>query len=238
MKLGAFHPCSPWIPPGSVVERSFFAPSTRHPGRVIIFDMSTVTSFDELEQLLKKLNESSMSEDEESSALTQVCDMADTSGFTEWLSTLPRERYGIRAIVYEALAAEAERFESILFKELMEAVQSAPTVPSPGDVLDPFLELTPLSETGFKLKFRDHLLPLLSAAHPEIRRFVLILIVDFLEPSDRSIIEEIQTILNRDPDWRVRHFAWMTLLELDALPKNYRRPILDRLRAKFLSPLK
>lgn len=58
----------------------------------------------------------------------------------------------------------------------------------------------------------------------------------FLEPTDRTVIRPIWSLLREAPDWRVRFAAWETLTELGDLPDNYQLPLLDRLRARLLSP--
>lgn len=204
-----------------------------------ILAMTMVASLAELESLVRQANQGQPSEQEDAEVMAEVRRFAASdAGFEQWLSALPRELLGIRNMVYEALAPEAERFETLLIRELAEAIALAPTFPNPADVLYPFLEYVVLCETKLRPKVREMLAPLLCAAHPVSRRIGLNLIVDFLEPTDRSFIRLIWPLLKEDPDWRVRFAAWEALSELGDLPQGYQLPLLDRLRAKFLSPRK
>jgi hypothetical protein len=200
--------------------------------------MVAIASFGELEKELRRVDQTSVSDDEESAALGAVRQMADSPEFDKWLSALPREAYGMRMMVYEALVVEAERFESLLARELAEAIRLAPTFEHPRDVLEPFLELCSIEAPSLKPRFRDRIRPLLDASRPSIRAFGIELIEDFLESNDRAIVRVLWDIFQHDPDWRPRHFAWKTLTVLGELPKDHPRPLLDRLRARWFSPRK
>lgn len=139
-------------------------------------------------------------------------------GFRAWLRDLPRTRDGARAMVYEALVLDVEAHGALLLEELTEALSLAEDSPDPRAVLDAFGELTEAATTPLGAHVRERVAAGLGSSSPVIRAWAVDLVSDFLEPTDTALLLRVRTLMDKDPDLRVREVAFRSLRRLDLLP--------------------
>lgn len=174
--------------------------------------------------------------EEEAAVLAAVRNAAKNDpAFPAWLRALPEVRDGVRGAVIEALVVDPSAHGALLRDELEHALSSAETASEPRDWLLPFWELVEIADGPWRVRFRERIATALRSRRPWIRRWAIELLRDLYDPADPWLCGELQGLLEHDPSWRVRHRAYLTLKEHGQLPPNHRRPLLDRLRARWLS---
>ena len=154
--------------------------------------------------------------------------------FASWLHDLPYVRNGIRAPVIEALAVDPEAHGQLLRDELERALRVAETARDPRDILLPFWELAEVPEGPGRRPLLECIAGALRSSNPWIRRWAVELLDDLYDPADPWLRDELEDRLDHDPDWRVRHRAYLALRDRGHLPPNHRRSLLDRWRGRWL----
>lgn len=155
---------------------------------------------------------------------------------TDELSPLP--------LIYEAIASDPDNWSDFFCDEIKRVLDFSLTIDKPAATLDNLQELIFNLDTTDAPHIRKMMVtlgPYLASAKAIVRREAIFLISGILNSENAkdypSLVSGIVERL-KDPDWRVRHLAYLALKDAGALPDGYKPFLLDQLRRQFFNPFK
>jgi hypothetical protein len=139
--------------------------------------------------------------------------------------------------IYEALSVQAADWESFFLAELDKLLAACATNPRDNRLFKhfvPFGYLQNRASSALCGKFRERFVASMSSPVTPLRRASADMVGSFQLGEDAAAIEATRKAL-RDPDWKVRTFAEVTLSEHSALPPGYAPSLLDRIRRRLFN---
>ncbi len=164
---------------------------------------------------------------------------AGRSDFIGFVRSIPLEQDNSLFEIYETLAGDPDAWAPFLLEEMDRIFFRAKSAADPARVLAPLEALAFFRHAGggsLPAQIGARLAEEFESPNVPVRRRAAWLVGEFMDGADGDIVARLRRLLVSDPDWRVRHFADAALTSAGRLPENYRRPVLDRLRAKILNP--
>ena len=154
----------------------------------------------------------------------------------EFVETLPLDAECGLFEIYEALAPDADSFHAFFVGELKRLLRTAERFPRNRHIyasLEAFALLSCESD-ALVSELRAILAGYLDAGQLPLRRFATWLIGDFIRPDSRQEIDKLFAAFQSDPDFRVRHMAYLGLREGPAAEFAPSPGVLDRLRLMWV----
>lgn len=162
---------------------------------------------------------------------------AGRSDFIAFVRSIPLDEDNSLFEIYETLAGDPDAWGPFILEEMDRIFFRAKSAADPARVLAPLEALAFFGHAGggsLAARIGARLAEELESPNVAVRRKAAWLAGDFLDDADAGTVAHLCRRLVSDPDWRVRHFADVALTAAGRLPDGYRRPALDRLRAKLL----
>jgi hypothetical protein len=159
-----------------------------------------------------------------------------------FIDILHREDFNVQSrlhVFYEALARDMNRWSAFFLDELKRIFEIAESVERPNLVLK-FMDGLLFADKGdftHRDGFVSFLRTKLNHPHPTFRYHAVFLLSDFVHPGDQLAVADMAKLLD-DPDWRVRHWTYQCLRDLQALPEGFYRRPLDMLYAAVFDTTK
>lgn len=182
-----------------------------------------------------------LSDDQQNLLLEEIVKRAeqDKSGFEEYLSTIPYGTMSTKSIFYEAIWKQPKNWGDFAFRELSKLIEEAERGNEEAiqDLMVlPFLvSLNGMTESYYK-RTSFFLTRKLKSKIPAVREDCLVMILDIAEsyniPLERNQKSALQKLL-LDPEFNIRIYAYSRLKELNLIPKRFKIPMLDKIRAKL-----
>jgi hypothetical protein len=155
---------------------------------------------------------------------------------TEFVETLPLDaRCGLFE-VYEALASDADSFHAFYVGELRRLLRAAERSPRNCHIyasLEAFAYLSCESDLLVR-ELKAILSGYMDTSQLPLRRFATWLIGDFIRPDSQQEIDKLFLAFRSDPDFRVRHLAYLGLREGPAADIAPTPGLLHRLRLMWV----
>lgn len=195
----------------------------------------------EIDQLLAQLDDPDLdaeAADELSEQLRRFATEHEAQ-FTAMVRSIPPERSGQLVEVYESLAENRARWGPFLVEELERVFLAARRSQDPARVLESTVAFSALvadEDSFLQRKLRECLMRYLDASVEVVRWQAAWMIGDFTFPENRGVIQRLCEMVAHDPSWRVRHAAFVSLTQSEAIPEGMRLTMADRLRAWLLDP--
>lgn len=170
---------------------------------------------------------------------------ANKSRFTEELRALDlTDELSPLPLIYEAIASDPDNWSDFFCDEIKRVLDFSLTIDKPAAALGNLQELVfnlDTTDAPHIRKMMATLDPYLASAKAMVRREAIFLISGILDSENaiqyQSLVSGILERL-KDPDWRVRHLAYLALKDAGALPHGFKPSLLDQLRRQFLNPFK
>lgn len=154
----------------------------------------------------------------------------------EFVETIPLDAGCGLFEVYEALASDADSFHAFYVGELRRLLRTAERSPRNRHIyasLEAFAFLSVESDLLVR-ELRAILSGYMDASQLPLRRFATWLIGDFIRPDSQQEIDKLLLAFKSDPDFRVRHLAYLGLREGPAADIAPTPGLLDRLRLMWV----
>jgi hypothetical protein len=158
--------------------------------------------------------------------------------FAQEMRDLPVDEYGYLTDVYEALSYEPEKRTEFFLDEIDRLVELVRSHPDPAAILEP-LGVYFLLNLDDEYAKENHDLLMKSVRYLDeenrfARRTFVVLVGDFDGRKDNMILDKLEGLVRRDPDWKVHYLAHQTLEDIcPERAERTRLPFMLRLQARF-----
>lgn len=161
---------------------------------------------------------------------------ASPEALAAWLDGLDRtdaEALDRLGEVLWAVANDVGRFEEVLVLEAGRALDTCERLPAVKEAFSPVEGLLSADSRRVRNILCDAAVAHSRSPAASVRRVCMEVLGDVVDAVDVRGFQALKLGLV-DPDWRVRSLAEESLRDLNRLGKDWRPPLLDRLRKRFL----